>query len=312
MKLTNKNFIIILLISTIGFLLILTNTLVEGTESSNNQAVKKENISTNKSSALNEKNKRQQISALKKHASYDQTKKDTYHQIIDYFPFANETFTLSLANNPQIYSNFYGKIQTVENPEDLLVLVNKNYALPENYSPEDLVVPNVYLATNKENNYLRKDAASALEAMFKSASEEGYILYARSGYRSYQTQKSLYNRYTEQNGQLKADTFSARPGHSEHQTGLAVDVTSQSVGLLLDDNFHLTSEGNWVKEHAHEFGFIIRYDEGKEHLTGFQYEPWHLRYVGKEVATEIKNNNWLLEEYLLMNGLFKKIKKDFN
>lgn len=298
MKLTNKHFIIILLTTTIVFLLMLTNSSTEGAESSHNQTVHSANKPT-----LSEKNERQRISILKKHPSYDQSKKETYHQIIEHFPFANETYTISLANNPHIYSDFYKRIQTVTNPDDYLVLVNKNYALPEDYSPKDLVVPNVYLATNRESNYLRKDVAIALEEMFEHASEEGYTLYARSGYRSYRTQKSLYNRYTEKNGQLEADTFSARPGHSEHQTGLAVDVTSQSVGLLLDDNFHLTPEGEWVKEHAHEFGFIVRYDEGKEYLTGFQYEPWHLRYVGKKVATEIKNNNWLLEDYLLMNGL---------
>ena len=244
------------------------------------------------------------IKQLKKMSTYDSDKDENYLEIIEKFPFANETYVLSLENNPQIYTDFYQKIKVVENASDLLVLVNKNYQLPEDYAPKDLVLPNVNFASNPENNYLRQEAALALEEMFQAASNEGYKLLARSGYRSYQTQVSLYDRYVAANGQAEADTYSARPGHSEHQTGLAIDVTSESVGYQLDDDFQLSPEGNWVKEHAHEYGFIVRYEKGKENLTGFQYEPWHLRYVGKEVATQIKENNWLLEDYLLMNGMF--------
>lgn len=196
---------------------------------------------------------------------------------------------------------FYQNVITVSNPDSMLVLVNKNYALNEDYEPSDLVLPNV-LSTDynqNQNIYLRKEAAMYLEQLFYAAQNEaGLTLLARSGYRSYQTQISLYDRYVSQNGTEKADTFSARAGHSEHQTGLAMDVTADSVNRQLVTDFGLTPEGIWLKENAHRFGYIIRYLEGREDETGYQYEPWHIRYVGVEAATEIYENNWILEQYL--------------
>lgn len=196
---------------------------------------------------------------------------------------------------------FYQNVITVSNPDSMLVLVNKNYALNEDYEPSDLVLPNV-LSTDynqNQNIYLRKEAAIHLEQLFYAAQNEaGLTLLARSGYRSYQTQISLYDRYVSQNGTEKADTFSARAGHSEHQTGLAMDVTADSVNRQLVTDFGITPEGIWLKENAHRFGYIIRYLEGREDETGYQYEPWHIRYVGVEAATEIYENNWILEQYL--------------
>ena len=196
---------------------------------------------------------------------------------------------------------FYQNVIAVSNPDSMLVLVNKNYALNEDYEPSDLVLPNV-LSTDynqNQNIYLRKEAAIHLEQLFYAAQNEaGLTLLARSGYRSYQTQISLYDRYVSQNGTEKADTFSARAGHSEHQTGLAMDVTADSVNRQLVTDFGLTPEGIWLKENAHRFGYIIRYLEGREDETGYQYEPWHIRYVGVEAATEIYENNWILEQYL--------------
>ena len=196
---------------------------------------------------------------------------------------------------------FYQNVITVSNPDSMLVLVNKNYALSEDYEPSDLVLPNV-LSTGynpNQNIYLRKEAAIHLEQLFYAAQNEaGLTLLARSGYRSYQTQISLYDRYVSQNGTEKADTFSARAGHSEHQTGLAMDVTADSVNRQLVTDFGITPEGIWLKENAHRFGYIIRYLEGREDETGYQYEPWHIRYVGVEAATEIYENNWILEQYL--------------
>lgn len=198
---------------------------------------------------------------------------------------------------------FYQNVITVSNPDSMLVLVNKNYALSEDYEPSDLVLPNVlstdYNQNQNQNIYLRKEAAMYLEQLFYAAQNEaGLTLLARSGYRSYQTQISLYDRYVSQNGTEKADTFSARAGHSEHQTGLAMDVTADSVNRQLVTDFGLTPEGIWLKENAHRFGYIIRYLEGREDETGYQYEPWHIRYVGVEAATEIYENNWILEQYL--------------
>lgn len=208
-----------------------------------------------------------------------------------------EKYPINYVSKPTFYQN----VITVSNPDSMLVLVNKNYALSEDYEPSDLVLPNV-LSTSynpNQNIYLRKEAAIHLEQLFYAAQNEaGLTLLARSGYRSYQTQISLYDRYVSQNGTEKADTFSARAGHSEHQTGLAMDVTADSVNRQLVTDFGLTPEGIWLKENAHRFGYIIRYLEGREDETGYQYEPWHIRYVGVEAATEIYENNWILEQYL--------------
>lgn len=198
-------------------------------------------------------------------------------------------------------SSFYENVITVSNGDSKLVLVNKNYALDSSYAPSDLVLPNVLELGNKQNTtvYLREEASQHLEQLFNVAEQEaGLIFLARSGYRSYETQVSLYQRYVEQNGQEAADRFSARAGHSEHQTGLAIDVTADSVNGELTTEFGETAEGIWLKENAHRFGYIIRYLEGRELETGYQYEPWHIRYVGIEAATEIYQNNWILEQYL--------------
>lgn len=198
-------------------------------------------------------------------------------------------------------SSFYENVITVSNGDSKLVLVNKNYALDSSYAPSDLVLPNVLALGHEQNKtiYLREEASQHLEQLFSAAEQEaGLIFLARSGYRSYETQVSLYQRYVDQNGQEAADRFSARAGHSEHQTGLAIDVTADSVNGQLTTEFGKTAEGIWLKDNAHRFGYIIRYLEGRESETGYQYEPWHIRYVGVEAATEIYENNWILEQYL--------------
>ena len=174
---------------------------------------------------------------------------------------------------------------TIENPEAYDALVNRKRTLPKTYIPQDLVnlteVPTVL--PNPEVNQLREAAYNALIELFKAAKdEEGYILYARSGYRSYATQESLYNSYVNSRGKEAADTFSAKPGQSEHQTGLVMDITCEAMDFQLDDTFGETAEGKWVSENAHRFGFIIRYPKGKEDITGYMYEPWHIRYLGVE------------------------------
>ena len=180
-------------------------------------------------------------------------------------------------------SSFYENVITVSNGDSKLVLVNKNYALDSSYAPSDLVLPNVLALGHEQNKtiYLREEASQHLEQLFSAAEQEaGLIFLARSGYRSYETQVSLYQRYVDQNGQEAADRFSARAGHSEHQTGLAIDVTADSVNGQLTTEFGKTAEGIWLKDNAHRFGYIIRYLEGRESETGYQYEPWHIRYVG--------------------------------
>ena len=208
-------------------------------------------------------------------------------------------------------SNFYADIRTVTNPDDMLVLVNKNFALPTGYEPTDLVLLDVALYTDApyaEYNYLRQEAADATKALFDAAyEEEGYVLLARSAYRSIDSQQDIYLDYYADGGQQLADTYSARPYHSEHQTGLALDVSAESVRSGQYSVFGASVESEWVAENAHRFGFIVRYPEGKESLTGYGFEPWHIRYVGIEAATEIYEADILLEDYLLEHALIKTL-----
>jgi len=195
-------------------------------------------------------------------------------------------------------------IVIVENPEAIDVLVNRKYNLPDTYVPADLVkltdVPTVL--SNPEVNQMRSVAYEALKLLFAAAKEEaGYDLYARSGYRSYNTQVSLYSSYVTNHGRAAADTFSAKAGQSEHQTGLVMDITCEAMNFQLDDTFGDTEEGKWVSENAHRFGFIVRYPKGKEDITGYMYEPWHLRYLGVELATDVYESGLTLEEYFEQN-----------
>lgn len=190
-------------------------------------------------------------------------------------------------------------IQVVANPEAITVLVNKQYKLPDNYEPKDLVYPNVrFIFSEKiEKRKMRKEAATALEKMFAGAEVEGILLAGASGYRSHSTQVILYNNYVKRDGKEAADRYSARPGHSEHQTGLTMDVSGSTGECAVQDCFGDTAEAAWLAEHAHEYGFIIRYPKDKENITGYKYEPWHIRYVGNEIAKEVYEKDITLEEY---------------
>lgn len=182
----------------------------------------------------------------------------------------------------------------------ITAVVNKEFSLSEDYAPDDLVTVEVpTVLENPEVNQLRKVAADALKEMFEEAKYEDVYLHARSGYRSYQTQVQLYQRYVEKNGEKAANRYSAKAGQSEHQTGLVMDVTSESANFQLLTNFGELKEGKWLKEYAHEYGFIIRYPEGKEDITGYIYEPWHIRYLGVNLATDVYESGLTYEEYLL-------------
>lgn len=156
-----------------------------------------------------------------------------------------------------------------------ILIANKTYALPSIYNP----------GTDDE-------AYNALDEMQSAAAKEGIVLYVVSGFRDYDTQEAIYNNYVSYDGKANADRYSARPGHSEHQTGLAFDLNE------LEESFGETREGKWLAANAHKYGFIIRYPKGKEHITGYMYEPWHVRYLGKDIATKVYNSGLTLEEYL--------------
>lgn len=158
---------------------------------------------------------------------------------------------------------------------DGILIANKTYPLPATYAPG-----------------VDKTANAALTKMIAAAKQEGITLFIKSGYRSYETQKTIYNNYVARDGVAAADRYSARAGHSEHQTGLAFDLNS------LDQSFGQTPEGKWLAANCHKYGFIIRYPEGKENVTGYMYEPWHVRYLGVDVATKVFESGKCLEEYL--------------
>lgn len=193
-------------------------------------------------------------------------------------------------------NDFYKDVNTLYNPTSYDYLVNKNNKLTSDYIPDDLEIINVKYSC--ENKYLRKEARINFENMAKDAKKEGFNIVAVSTYRSYEYQEKLYNNYVLDKGFYYADMASARAGHSEHQTGLAVDVANESLDY---DNFESTKEFYWMKKNAHKYGFILRYPKGKFHITGFKYEPWHYRYVGIDIATYIYKNKLTLEEYKSLN-----------
>ena len=173
-------------------------------------------------------------------------------------------------------------------------LVNKNHNIPRDYVPADLVW--VSLPSTRDIQ-LRAEATQHLVKLFNGASAQGLTLYCASGYRSYATQAAIYQWHVDMYGVAGAELVSARPGMSEHQLGLAMDVTSASASFDLVESFGNTAEGHFVRDHAHEYGFIVRYPQGKTHITGYAYEPWHLRYLGVPVATAIYNSGKTMEEF---------------
>ena len=228
----------------------------------------------------------------------------SYDEVVD----LNESLTQVVSGEPT-YEDFdfstYNEDAIVEIGAAYLnsyeVLVNKVFRLPEDYSPEDLVLPDVLSAWGHDNtnHRMRETAARALEDMFNAAyEEEGLILWVASGYRSFEEQEIKHQYFVDTHGREEAEIMSARPGHSEHQTGLVIDVTSASVGALLTEEFANEPEGSWLRDNAHKFGFIIRYPYGKMNLTGVGYEPWHIRYVGVSAATYISENDIVLEQYI--------------
>lgn len=191
-------------------------------------------------------------------------------------------------------------VNYIQNPLNVMALVNKQFSLTDDYTPSDLVRPAVAFSFGDqdiEKSYMRKEAAGALEQMFAAAEIEGVELFAVSGYRSYDRQSEVFGAQVAQVGEEEAVKTVAVPGSSEHQTGLAMDISSRSVNLELTEKYEETLEGQWLANNAHRFGFILRYPKGKEAVTGYNFEPWHYRYVGTEAAKIIFEKNITLEEY---------------
>jgi len=183
-------------------------------------------------------------------------------------------------------------------PDSVHVLVNaQNPLQPEDHAPADLVAPEVRM-TSENQLLLREPAAEALERLVDAAAQDGQVLAMTSGYRSYEAQVGLYANRHAAVGTEETDELVARPGYSEHQTGLAADVISiENPECIQGHCFGDTPEGQWVAQNAADHGFVIRYLEGAEEITGYEYEPWHLRYVGQDTAREVAAQGITLEEY---------------
>lgn len=210
---------------------------------------------------------------------------------------SNSAASSSAGFNKQQYST--------TNPASIWVVVNKKHPLnPINYAPADLRIPNVPLRVpGNESMQLRAEPARAIERMFAAAGQDNLQLMISSGYRSYTYQTGLYNGYVSSEGQTLADQQSARPGHSEHQTGLAVDIEPASHHCELNNCFADTPEGKWLVANSYKYGFILRYTPDKVATTGYESEPWHFRYIGVALAAQMHSANInTLEEFFGISG----------
>ena len=222
-----------------------------------------------------------------------------------YLEYQKENPNLSVENivtyvNIGIDKPYYTNTKKAENLNTNLILVNKYNYLTEDYIPENLEP--IDIAYARSGMQLVREAKEAFETLSEDAKKEGMNIIAMSSYRSYDYQVNLYNNYVATDGKEAADTYSARAGYSEHQTGLAVDVYNK---VLPYTSFEETEEFNWMQENAYKYGFILRFPKDKVNITGYQYESWHYRYVGKEAAKYIHNHDLTLEEYYV-----KKVEKN--
>lgn len=217
-----------------------------------------------------------------------------------------QTHTTSTAK-PAKQAGFNKQTYSTTDPSSGWVIVNKQHPLnPKTYVPASLVVPTIPLRGNITGDERQVSAvmAPALAEMAAAAKTAGLTLNLQSGYRSYNFQVNLYNGYVRSMGQAAADTQSARPGYSEHQTGLAADLGGTTTpSCNVEQCFATTPEGQWLAAHAYEYGFVIRYPSGKQTVTGYEYEPWHVRYIGKPAAAEMHRTGvQTLEEFLSITG----------
>ena len=180
------------------------------------------------------------------------------------------------------------------------MLVNCENRLPEDFVPPSLAAPDIAFAADPsdEKRFLEVRAARHAKRLFDAAKAEGIFLYGISGYRSYERQEILYQKACCKSSAASSLCETAMPGCSEHQTGLAVDLSTSEIDYRNSSDFADTAAGRWVAENAHKFGFILRFPEDKTDITGYSYEPWHIRYVGLTAAADIYEENLTLEEYL--------------
>ncbi|MEN8079206.1 M15 family metallopeptidase [Clostridioides difficile] len=218
---------------------------------------------------------------------------------------------LASANNKDLENNAtknnYNEIENLEKilNNEFFILVNKDNKLSEDYVPNNLKLSEIKFLDYIETRDLESTTADALKEMFDAALEDGVTLLGASGYRSYNIQKNLYDSRVASMGEERTSLYTAQPGASEHQTGLAIDILSSDYQNL-DDGFENSKGFEWLINNCYKYGFILRYLEGKEDITGYNYEPWHFRYIGNvEIAKDIMERGIVFEEYI--NELNNKI-----
>lgn len=286
-KIKKKNFIVfIIFIVLIGFSFTKLTTLILNTFDSPKKEIENK--------TLTEKEKKlQKLNNINKKISYFKME-----NLDRYISYKNKNKDLSDEQiikdvNMDLDKKQYEDMHETINLNKINILVNKHNYLKEDYVPENLKsLSSTYALSNMK---MVEEAANAFESLSKDAAKENYKIIAMSTYRSYEYQVDLYNKYVKSDGKDAADTYSGRPGNSEHQTGLAVDVYNQTETYT---NFEKTEEYDWMQENAYKYGFILRFPKGKENETGYEFESWHYRYVGKEIAKYIHKHNITLEEYI--------------
>lgn len=206
---------------------------------------------------------------------------------------------------PKPVAAFDKSANSTSDPSSIWVVVNKKHPLnPLDYAPAQLVTPNVVLRSpGSEEMKMQSPAALALVTMFNTAKSQGINLKLSSGYRSFATQSNLYNYYVKVDGQAQADKESARPGYSEHQTGWAADIMPSNGACAIQQCFGTTPEGKWLKANSYKYGFIIRYTTADQDITGYEAEPWHIRYIGKALASYMRDHGeTTLETFFGISG----------
>lgn len=268
----NKTYLLFLLI-----LLMILTSISYGI----NKYTTKETISNNNNIKTN----------LKKQKNYNKKNNSRY---MDYYKKNNHLPLKKIITyvNIGLDKPFYTNIQETTNLNNINILVNKYISLPKDYIPNNLEEIDINYAL--PGMKLVKDAKNAFESMAKDAKKENLTIIAMSTYRSYEYQKNLYSNYVNKDGVEKANQYSAKPGHSEHQTALAVDIYNKEKPYT---EFENTKEFLWMQENAYKYGFILRYPKYKTHITGYQYEAWHYRYIGTDIAEYIHKNDLTYDEY---------------
>ena len=287
-KLKTKNFLVFIII----IILIITSIIYGINKSKNNNTNSKEQNKIENKDKVNNTKELTELEKAKKDLAYY---KDEYEDAYKEYREKNKDLSIEkviINVNIGLNYDYYTHTKATKDLNTNTILVNKYNYLTEDYVPENLqTVDKKYSSKTLQ---LVDYAKEAFEELSEAASKENYTVLAMSSYRSYQYQYNLYNRYVSTDGVEAADTYSARPGYSEHQTGLAVDVYNGKEDFT---NFEKTKEYNWMQDNAYKFGFILRFPKDKVLETGYQYESWHYRYVGKEIAKYIHDNNLCFEEY---------------